>query len=173
MENIKIYMIRNSKGEFVGNRSSPRGIWWGNAERAIIYPNEEMAKAFIQSVCKQNNFANILDATVIQGEFVPKEGYKALDEIMSIKRFKKLYDIMKTELTIPELLLFSAAADKEQLIKHPICEKLENKGLGIGFDKMRTAKTAWRSVEHTKASFELFKKLSYIVMNDKYKEGQK
>lgn len=127
MNEIKIYLIRNSQGKFLMQNSTPKiGVRFGDIERAEFFPTESQAQGFIASCCKHNNIDVMIDCTIIEGEFVPKEGYKAIDEVLKSKRIKKLYDLMKAELSVTDLLLFTAASDRESATKHPFFTKLKD-----------------------------------------------
>lgn len=178
MNNIKIYLIRNSEGKFLSQNSTPRiGVRFGNIEQAEFFPTESQARGFIESCCRQNNTDVIIDCTIIEGEFVPKEGYKAIDEVLKSKRIKKLYDLMKAELPVTDLLLFTAASDRESATKHPFFEKLKEANLGQGFNHIDAVETnkpfygsMWREIKSAEESFKIFKKLAFVVMKDKAKE---
>lgn len=177
---MEIYMIKNSEGKFLMQNSTPRiGIRFGDIEHAEFFPTETQAQGFIASCCKQNNAFAIIDCIIIKGEFIPKEGYKAIDEVLKSKRMKKLYDLMKTELTVAELLLFTASSDRIETIKHPFFQKLKAADIGEGFNKIDVTDKSnqysgryWREVPQANNAFNLFKKFAFIVMKDKHKEQQ-
>lgn len=178
MNNIKIYLIRNSEGKFLSQNSTPRiGVRFGNIEQAEFFPTESQARGFIESCCRQNNTDVIIDCTIIEGEFVPKEGYKAIDEVLKSKRIKKLYDLMKAELLVTDLLLFTAASDRESATKHPFFEKLKAANISKGFNCIDLEKENrqgyfWRDIYAAEQAFKIFKKLAFVVMKDKAKEQQ-
>ena len=176
MNGIKIYLIRNSEGKFLKQNSTPKiGVRFGDVEQAEFFPTESQARGFIESCCKQNNVDVIIDCTIIEGEFVPKEGYKAVDEVLKSKRIKKLYDLMKAEISVTDLLLFTAASDREVATKHPFFTKLKAVNLGKGFNRIDLEKDKkqgyyWRDIAAAEKAFKLFKKLAFVVMKDKAKE---
>lgn len=178
MENIKIYLIRNAEGKFLMQNSTPRiGVRFADIERAEFFPTEEHAQGFIASCCKQNNIEVVIDCTIIEGQFIPKEGYKAIDEVLKSKRIKKLYNLMKAELSATDLLLFTASPDRETTTKDPFFEKLKNANIGKGFNCIDIVKDSkqsfyWREIAAAEKAFKIFKKLAFAVMKDKAKEQQ-
>src|SRR5574343_2832 len=183
MNNIKIYLIRNSEGKFLKQNSTPKiAVRFGDIEQAEFFPTESQAKGFIESCCRQNNIDVIIDCTIIEGEFIPKEGYKAIDEVLKSKRIKKLYDLMKAELSVTDLLLFTASSDRLQAVKHPFFEKLKEANLGQCFNNIDVdskneqrqgySRYLWREIPAAEKAFKLFKKLAFVVMKDKAKEQQ-
>jgi hypothetical protein len=175
MEAVKVFLIRNAKGDFLQQNSTPRiGVYFSDIEHAWFFPTESQAQGFIASCCKQNNTAKIIDCMVIEGEFTPKEGYKAIDEVLKSKRMKALYNLMKAELSVAELLLFTAASDRVEACKHPFFTKLKAAKLGQGFDSIDATKESggryWRDMDAAEKSFDIFKRLAFVAMKDKAKE---
>lgn len=173
MDDIKVYLIKNSKGQFLRQGSTPRvNVSFGSVDSAEFFPTESQAFGFIKSCCTQNNAGAIIDCVIIEGQFVPKEGYKAIDEVLKNKRMKRLYDMMISELSISELLLFTSAPDRITAVKHPFFEKVQSAGLGATFDHITTQSNSWWMQKDADSAFEIFKKFAFFAMKNKAKEQQ-
>lgn len=89
-------------------------------------------------------------------------------------RMQKLYDLIKSELSVADLFLLTSSPNRLEAVKHPFFEKIKKANIGKGFNSIDTSEQPnYRKYFRMRAAnnaFEIFKKFALMVMKDKAKE---
>lgn len=165
-EPIKIYFIRGSQG-YLQYGSGGRVSFAEDVGDADCFSSAESAQATLGLISRFDNVSQIMDCTVICGEFVPKEGFKAIELVLNIARWKKLYNLLIKHCTVAELLLFTGAESPNSIADKPIYEHIRK--LSKGFEYWRSAPGSY-SRHNKEEAFKCFKMMSKYAMNEKFKQ---
>lgn len=160
------YTIRRGN-EYLYNPDT--GYFGDDPARAIFFGSEGGAKSAIGEMSRKGHAVELVGASIIRGSFEPIEGYNAMDSVLQIGRWKKLYSILIKNHTPAELLLITGCQDKQSASKLPLYEKIKN--LSEGFKDWGKV-DRWHSTDEENC-FKMFKKLAFYAMNEKFKRDQK
>lgn len=162
---MDVYTIRRGN-EYLYDPDS--GYFGDDPQRAIFFGSEGGAKSAIVEMSRKGHAVELIGATIIRGSFEPIDGYNAMDSVLQIGRWKKLYSILIKNHTPAELLLISGCQDPVSASKLPIYKNIKN--ISKGFNKWD--KFIHRDLE-TQNCFKMFKKLAFYAMNENFKRNQK
>jgi hypothetical protein len=88
---MDVYTIRRGN-EYLYNPHI--GYFGDDPQRAIFFGSEGGAKSAIGEMSRKGHAVELVGATIIRGSFEPIEGYNAMDSVLQIGRWKKLYSIL-------------------------------------------------------------------------------
>ena len=164
---MDVYTIRRGN-EYL--YSVDLGYFSDDPQKAVFFGSESGAKYAISEMSRKGHAVELVGATVVRGSFEPIDGYNAMDSVLQIGRWKKLYSILIKNHTPAELLLISGCQDMESASKLPIYGKIKN--LSSGFKNWSKQSRRGYSKDHANC-FKMFKKMAFYAMNEKFKQNQK
>jgi hypothetical protein len=147
-----------------------RGYFDNDANCAMFFGSEGMAKNAIGEMSRKGHAVELIGANVIRGSFEPIDGYNAMDTVLKIGRWKKLYSILIKDHTPAELLLLTGCQDYSSASKLPVYQKIKN--LSSGFKDWDKADSYWGYNNDRGSCFKMFKKLAFYAMNEKFKQNK-
>ena len=153
MSEVRIYMIKGDKG-FLASGYTKATVVFGSPEGAQTFSSEEDAKKTIREICKHGNIAELSKCKVLICEFTPVESFSAIEIIIEIGRWAKVYKIIKEKCTVTDLLLHSSSS-KEVFSKTSLYQ-----------DKLKKIDR----FDLDDRNFMTFKEVCKFVMNEKFKE---
>lgn len=161
---MDVFLIKNSN-EYLYN--SDRGYFGDDSTNAMFFGSEENAKMAIAEMSRKGHAWKLIGANIIRGSFEPIDGYNAMDAVLEIGRWKKLYSILIKDHTPAGLLLLTGCQDRQSVSKLPVYQKIKN--LSSGFKEWGKADSCYH-IDDQENCFKMFKKLAFYAMNEKYKK---
>ena len=162
---MNVFFIKR-RNEYLCNADS--GYFSEDMESALFFGSENGAKAAIGEMSRKGHAYELVGANIVRGSFEPIDGYDAINTVLKIGRWKKLYSILINNHTPAELMLLTGCQDAKAAAKLPIYAKIQN--LSSGFKNWGSCLYANDDIE---SCFKMFKKLAFYAMNEKFKRDLK
>ena len=163
----KIYFIKGHDGYLKYGRGG--GVsFFEDIGDGDSFSSESDAKACLGKLSRFGSLAEVIDCRILVGEFVPQESYKAVELIMKIPKWKKLFKVLVDKCSVSELLLLTSIKDIVCASKEPVYQHIKN--IHHHFDSWEH-QTKWVDDDKGQA-FAMFKALCRYAMNEKFKQTQ-
>lgn len=173
---MNVFMIKRGN-EYLCNSDS--GQFDENTEYALFFGSEGYAQSAIVEMSRKGFVSELPGAKIIRGSFEPIEGFDAMDFILKIGRWKKLYNVFIKDHTPAELMLITGCKDMYSASQLPMYKKICTLSKGFeGWAKfdgkdhsngMYSRRIGPNSENEN--CFKMFKKLAFYAMNAKYKKN--